>query len=824
MIVSAAAAEDVKRRDELATHLVPLAQRVGGEVWHERRIAGGEPAAALDREIAQARAVVVMVSAELLADERRMALVAGALARGACVVPVIVRSCLWRETKLGDLEPLPRNGTMVLFRDDPGEVWNEVAAALEEAWKPADAAGRVRTSAGDVGARERPSGPPNNLPARRLFVGRRRELAEVHERLREGGAAAITQRATVFGLGGVGKTGLAIEYAHAHLAEYPGGVYWVRAEGDPVNALLAFSGELLAIAPPVVAAVLARMPSNDARAIATVVRLALQASTERALLVLDNVVADWSAHIPGGKVHVLITTRDPDLALGGRKARVRLDVLERDDALALAEEIAGACDAEDATERERVVLDQLGALAVAVEMAARAVAKWTGTWARYAIELAKEAALTPSSSALLEDPRLFGEEYRRGAFAAIDLSLARCTDPLARALLASLATLAAESAPQDWAEAGAGADTDTLATMGAWEALVEAGFVRVSPTDRSVALHRLVHRRLATTMTGEARHARAAAMAGGMCAWLNATVDAGRIREVEARVPHVEAVLGALDEQKDAPTWIGITVRLAAHLEHRGAYGVARSMLERALTAAEQQDAADESQVATLANNLANVLHKVGAVAGAKPLLERALRIGELAFGLEHPIVAIRLSNLAAVLDALGDASGARPLLERALRIGELAFGLEHPAVAIRLSNLATVLQHLGDAAAAKPLLERALRIDEHALGSEHPYVAIRLSNLATVLQDLGDAATARPLLERALRIQEQALGLEHPNVAINLSNLAMVLQELGDAAGARRLLERAVAVGERQLGADHPHTQLYRNNLASLLGSRFTD
>ncbi len=132
VIVSAAAAEDVKRRDELATHLVPLARKVGGEVWHEGRIAGGEPVATLEREVAQARAVVVMVSAELLAEERRFALVVQARARGARVVPVIMRSCLWKDTPLGDLEALPKNGTMVLFRDDPGEVWNEVATALEE--------------------------------------------------------------------------------------------------------------------------------------------------------------------------------------------------------------------------------------------------------------------------------------------------------------------------------------------------------------------------------------------------------------------------------------------------------------------------------------------------------------------------------------------------------------------------------------------------------------------------------------------------------------------------------------------------------------------
>jgi tetratricopeptide (TPR) repeat protein len=847
VILSAGGHDDVKLRDGLAKHLAPWARAAAAEVWHEGRLQGGERLALLDERVLRARAVVVLVTADLLADDARMTLVEGARSRGAHVVPVIARACDWKATWFGDLAVLPANHTTVAMCSDPGEVWNQVAPTLGDIWRnavilPVD-------GAASVPARR----PPSNLPAQRLFVGRRRDLAAVLVRLTSSGTAAITQRATVFGLGGVGKTSLALAYAHAHAADYPGGLYWVRAEGEPVRALLAFSGELRAIAPPAVAAVLARLPPDDAEAIAAGVRLALQSNSEPSLLVLDNVDADWSTHVPGGAVHVLVTTREPDLALGGDRARLRLDVLERADALALADEITGDCAAIDTAARDRVVMDALGGLAVAVEMAARAVLRWTKTWARYEIGLRSQA------EALLGDPRLFGDGYRRGAFAAIDLSLARCTDSTARALLGSLATLAPEGAPVDWIEAGAGAETDALATMSAWEALAEAGFVRLDGAERRAALHRLVHRRLAATMGPEARGARAAAMAPVVEAWLLATVDQGRLPEVEARVPHVEAVLGALNALGGVRAWIGIANQLAEHLWHRGAYLVARDLFQRALDAAEQLDPPDEGRVAVQLNNLAGVHRDLGDAASARPLLERALhihesalgsdhssvashlsslalvhrdlgdaagarllleralRIDEKALGSDHPSVAVHLSVLATVLRDLGDAAGARPLLERAIRIGEKALGSVHPSVAVRLSSLALVHRDLGDAAGARLLLERALRIDEKALGSDHPNVAAHLSNLATVLQAIGDATGARLLLERALRIGEKALGSDHPSFAVGLFRLAVVLQDLGDAAGARPLLERAIAIADKRLGPEHPHTRLFRQNLASL-------
>ncbi|MFO0592719.1 MAG: tetratricopeptide repeat protein [Polyangiaceae bacterium] len=343
---------------------------------------------------------------------------------------------------------------------------------------------------------------------------------------------------------------------------------------------------------------------------------------------------------------MLVTTRDPQRALGDDAARVGLDMLERDDALALADKITDGCAEEDLAARDRVVLKELGALAVAVEMAARAVRKWTKTWTRY------ETELKTHDAALLEDPKLYGEAYDRGAFGAIDLSLERCTDPAARALLNSLATMAPESAPMDWAEAGAGLTTGTLEADRAWEAIADGGFVRLTVTERAerqVSLHRLVHRRLAATMPARDRAGCAARMAPTVETWLDETVDASRLQVVELRVPHGIAILDALAVDEKGLLWIRIADHLAHHFWHQGSYETARRWLERALEAAERLSAPEELRVAPQLSNLALVLKDLGDANGARPLLERAVAMAEKRLGPAHPNTRLFRKNLASL-------------------------------------------------------------------------------------------------------------------------------------------------------------------------------
>ncbi|MEM7030386.1 MAG: FxSxx-COOH system tetratricopeptide repeat protein, partial [Chloroflexota bacterium] len=266
------------------------------------------------------------------------------------------------------------------------------------------------------------------------------------------------------------------------------------------------------------------------------------------------------------------------------------------------------------------------------------------------------------------------------------------------------------------------------------------------------------------------------------------------------------------------PTTISRLSDLAGLIQIQGDYEAARPLFERALVISETALGHDHPETGTSLNNLASLFRDQGNYENAKPLFERALNISEASLGHDHPTTGSRLSNLASLLQNQGNYKAAKPLFQRALNISETSLGTDHPVTGFRLNNLASLLQDEGDYEAAKPLLERALNISEASLGHDHPTTGSRLNNLALLLQDQGSYEAAKPLFERALNISEASLGHDHPVTSTSLNNLASLLQDRGDYEAARPLFERALNISETALGTDHPETGLRLNNLALLL------
>jgi tetratricopeptide (TPR) repeat protein len=277
--------------------------------------------------------------------------------------------------------------------------------------------------------------------------------------------------------------------------------------------------------------------------------------------------------------------------------------------------------------------------------------------------------------------------------------------------------------------------------------------------------------------------------------------------------PHIlsAAAFAEAAEAKDAAILLG---HLGYYLLKIADYQGAKFANERALKITEAVHGQNHPEVAMLVNNLGMVLQALGDLAGAKAAFERALKITEAVHGQNHPEVARVVNNLGMVLQAIGDLVGATAVIDRALQINIAVYGPDHPEVAILVNNLGTVLKDLGDLAGAKAAYERALKIDEAAFGPDHPDVAIRLSNLGLVLHALGDLAGAKAACERALKIAEAVYGPDNPVVATDVNNLGRVLQALGDLAGAKAAYERAFKIFKKFLHEDHPNIKVVQENV----------
>jgi tetratricopeptide (TPR) repeat protein len=634
------------------------------------------------------------------------------------------------------------------------------------------------------------------------FTGRAGELDQLDSILTQKRPAAVTQvgRAAVQGMGGVGKSALAVEYANRFRNLYDG-VWWCPAETR--------AGLMTSLAKLAVELEAAAADEADVEKAATAALSRLAEHGDIWLLIYDNVASpeEIADLLPAAGARVLVTSRFSDWS--GWADEVSLDVLPPAEAVTFLMDRAGRGDEAGA----RTLAEALGRLPLALDHAAATCKRTQLSFAAYAAKASSLIAGAPRSTGY---PRSVGATFDL----AIDDAVAQC--PAAEGLMAFLAQCAPERIPLFLVE---GAIDDESERMDALAALAEVSLFKHDPFEDgepAVTVHRLVQAvaRARSELKGEAQSAVTRLLARLAAVY----PDDGYLNPTSwprcaQLTPHLVASCGTeIADAAASSTCAELLSRAGGYLHRRAAYSRARPLYERALAIAEKALGPEHPDTALSLNNLALLLKDQGDLAGARPLNERALAIYEKARGPEHPHTALSLNNLAGQLRDQGDLAGARPLLERALAIYEKALGPEHPSTATSLNNLANLLKEQGDLAGARPLLERALAIDEKALGPEHPHTALSLGSLSMLLHDLDDLAGARPLFERALAIAEKALGPEHPDTALSLNNLALLLKDQGDLAGARPLNERALAIYEKALGPEHPRTASSLNNLANLL------
>jgi tetratricopeptide (TPR) repeat protein len=722
---------------------------------------------------------------------------------------------LIKKRRTADVMPLRFDDTEIpgLFSTDgyvwiserpPEEVADLILARLElNTGAAADATARV--SAGPK---------PIHLPypsLGALFKGRESILDDLAASLRrtgEGQATAVVGKA-LHGLGGVGKTRLAVEYAWQHADEHSALLF---VPGDTPESL---HRNLAALAGPAVLDLPERQQPEEEVRLAAVLRWLRDHPGW--LLILDNLdtkeaataAEDLLARLQGG--HVLLTSRLSDWSI--RVEALPLDLLAEGDAVAF---LLARTDArrrkqpDDATEAHTVAIE-LGCLALALEQAGAYIAHHRLTLAGYlkAWKAQHDKVLTWYDERLMQYPRSVAVTWQT--------SVNQLTDPAHR-LLQRLAWLAPDPIPEslletpipgaepsDPQEALAELDTYSLATR--------------PPDAPTFTVHRLVQdvtRRslqpdLATKTLTEA------------LGWVNAAFkgDPHDVRTwptLDPLAPHARAIVAHADETRISDPTGELMNQLGGLLHARARHGDAEPLKRRALALVEETLGPDHRDVAAALNNLAQLLQDTNRRAEAEPLMRRALAIDERSLGCDHPEVATDLNNLAMLFKDTNRPAEAEPLLRQALAIDEQNSGPGHPNIARDLNNLAVLLEETNRLAEAEPLVRRALAIGEETFEASHPTVAIRLNNLAQLLLATDRLAEAEPLMRRALAIVEQRLGFDHPKVATALNNLAVLLRASDRLAEAEPLMRRALTIDEESLGPDHPKVAIRLNNLAQLL------
>ncbi len=649
---------------------------------------------------------------------------------------------------------------------------------------------------------------PRAVPGRRIanfpllgnpdFVGRESELNTVRATLTATQSGGSWEPQIVTGLGGIGKTQLALQYASRRQDEYD--VLWLLDASDP--ALLAREHRRLASELELVDAAV-----TDEEVRAAAVRRWL-GENSRWLLIFDDCPSMEALRplLPASpRGHVIVTSRSEDWK--GVARPIRLGVLAREQAIEVLLRKSGREDARGAEELAARLDNHPLALALAGAQAAE-----IGFEAlRKQLDAAVAAVSTPSSSIdgelaatlvsaiLAAQSAVVGADgwFQLAAFLApsrIPLRLLREHDNVLPADLQAVAR-----------------DEHALAEL--FERLEQRGLL--TRDGDWLALHPLVQ----TVVRARANAAAAVAV-------LDAAVpydftEPPTWEAFEELVPHVlAATASTVPTDPYAPRVVILLYRIAGYLGVRGDARAAVVQQQKAVDLAEEVFRDTPEIRSTLVWLLGRLLHGVGDLAASETQLERALGLADQAGSSEEREKISILRDLGMVSRERGDHARAKGFVEQALEIDERTGGAgDRSSIAASLDLLGLLISEQGDNDAAIATLERALAMRLKLSTTDVDLgVAVTLEKLATVRRAAGDLVAARTEQERGLEITRTLLGERHPVVVRELIELSRTLAAQGDFPGARRTVERALELSVEALGEQAAETAMAEYQLGKVL------
>ncbi|MFE0724197.1 FxSxx-COOH system tetratricopeptide repeat protein [Streptomyces rochei] len=694
-----------------------------------------------------------------------------------------------------------------------------------------------------------------NVPLRNTsFVGRQGLLRAVEEQLGAQDTAAVLPHA-LHGLGGVGKSQLALEYIYTHQHDYKV-ICWIPAERE--SLILAALGNL--------AAQLGVTPAGQDRVGAPTANTAVPAVLEALrngtpfndwLLVFDNAedVEAVRQYFPtNGPGKVIVTSRNR--AWERVATPLPVNVFDRAESIELLQKRSPDLSTEDADR----LAEALGDLPLAVEQA--------GAWRAVTGMLVDEYLdlLAQRSPEILElDP---APDYPVSVAAAWDLSLERIqqNNPGARQLLDICASMAPEPIPRSILRGSRGVsitpEVDPLLRQSirlnrAVRDLSQFSLIKVDPRADTLQMHRLLQTVLLAKLGEEERER----MRGAAHQLLSAAKPGPYGSSIEwpayqALLPHVLASQAVTSSDTWVRDLVADTVWFLYYWgDHEGAADFAREAWNRWLAASGEEDI----HVVRMTKSFSFLLRQTGQVPESIPLIEKALETSrrlevepeelidslcemadarryqgrmeearsvsreatELArslFGSDDPATLRATHSWGVDLRLVGEFREALRLDQENARLRDLLFGPSSFFTLNTLNGLAIDMRESGDYPGAREFQEDVYRRARTAFGDEHPLTLRIARNLAVCRRRDGALAEAAKLTEETLRRFVNRYGNDHSDSLATAANLSVDRRLAGDLDSSRQLAEDTVRRYEQRLGADHLYTLLTRANLAATL------
>jgi len=607
-----------------------------------------------------------------------------------------------------------------------------------------------------------------------FFTGREMMLQALRESLKPGCTMALTQ--AISGLGGIGKTHTAVEYAYRFHQDYEA-VLWLQAD----------SWEVLVSQCIQLADVLALPAQKESDQMVEAVQRWLR-KHHHWLLILDNVENPQEilpTFVPAGHQGcVLVTTRVHNVEPLAQ-TQVLSTMSEAEGVLFLLRrttKIAAKAGLEKTSpeqyEEAKQLWHLLDGLPLALDQAGAYILETHCSFSAYQEQYNHQRA----AFLLRRGKRFIGHEASVATTFSLSFKRIQILNVMAADILRICSVLYSENIPEEIFYEGAAMLELSLRENGSLDealgVLQDYSLVQRNTEEKTLSIHRLVQAALIDHLDSSKQQIWVARVICALHHIFPDPVEYAAWPLCERSVLHVQECARYLRH------WHVTIPEAALVLNRAGLY-----LYDRARRDQE-----------------------------AEQLLLQALAIAEKALGSKDRSIAEICNNLGILYRFREQYEQATAFFHRSLTLLEQIPDSPREDIAGLLSNVAVLYRHQGRYEEGEAFLLRAFSIYEQVLPPEDPEIATTLNALALLyfLQEKYDQA--EPLYQQALSIREQALGREHLETAVSLSNVAKLYHMQRKYEQAKPLYQEALQIFEKQLGPEHPTTQKARDNYTGLL------
>jgi len=644
------------------------------------------------------------------------------------------------------------------------------------------------------------------------FVGRDDLIEELRQKLYSSQPETYNHRVALHGMGGVGKTQLAVQYLFKHKSEYES-VFWISAA-----TRADFQSRFQQIAEKIKCV---NNAGNDADAVAQAV-LAWLKTRNSYLLIIDNlddisIVHGYLSEICGDNCHVLITTRNRD-PTGIPAQGLEVPVFEASEAVnLLLLRVTGAKQAEPELRSQAIkIVEELGYLALAIEHAAAHI-RQSSSFSKFLDMYSK------SRKSFLEDLPEQNSGYPRAVATTFLMSFneVKKVNPDAAELVTLFAFLNPDGILVDFLRDGQMGLGEPLQSLLEHEfkfgkALGKLGqfsLIRLSNDRQTISIHRLVQAVIQDHLGPDRKILFAEATLKLFLYVFPNDFQEERRQTWQRYQSQIDGPLQRLSEVGNEGVGL-MSLRLGRFLVEDGKFSAARQFDQTGVAIYTKIFGLDNPRTLTSMNNLAVVYWTLGQFEKAVEMGEKVLSTRQTIFGRDHPATLTSMNNLAAVYLGLGRLKEAKELTEAALEGCQTTLGKEHPNTLRSMGNLAQKYREDGQVEKAAELHKKVLGARERTLGLEHPVTLVTMNNLAVMYLKSGQVTEAAELNKQVLEVRQRMLGMEHPATLVSMNNLAEMYGRLGHTKDSVELHKRVLDARQRMFGMEHPHTMISSSNL----------